>query len=141
MTNKEKYTFLGAWFVTIAVVGLGWNWFLTQNHCQRSMDKIYRVTTLQDGKVSDHLKFRIMGLDALELQKDRKLIEAKEPFIKAEIEHFNKGCGKRYQAEFITILKGWNLYITNKELAFQENLRAEKNWAFDLMPSAEFFKN
>ncbi len=134
MTDKQKIAGLSFGIVAIAALGFGWNFFLKFNTCNQTGNEIVRLMDNQDDLLYTY------GFFADSLTEDRqlsfrKLIETKEPLIKARVECFQKACRTDFRKyELSGFLKGYELYLLTKQTLFKESQFSGIQWIRDHFP-------
>ena len=135
MTDKQKIAGLGFGLAVITAVGFGWNWFLKFNDCNQSRSDIVRLMDNQDDLLYTYGFFAEHSLTEDRQLSLRKLIETKEPLIKARVESFQKACRTASRKhELSGFLKGYELYLLTKQTLFKESQFSGIQWVREHFP-------
>ena len=137
MTYKNKLT-LGIFlllFIAIGAGGFGWNWFLGYDLCNKTSYEIRRVMDNQDNLLLTYGLFAEHSLTEDKKLGFQKLIDMREPLLRANIEHFKDKCHSKLRTkELIGFLKGYDIYILTKKNLLKENEYQNTKWIREHYP-------
>ena len=137
MTYKNKliFSFFLIIFTAIGAGGFGWNWFLMFNECNQARHEINRLMDNQDNLLLTYGLFAEHSLTEDKKLGFQKLIDMREPLLRANVEHFKEHChSKSNQRELIGFLKGYDIYILSKKNLLKENEYQNTKWIREHYP-------
>ena len=137
MTDKNKLIIGGflILFTAIGAGGFGWNYFLKFNRCNQSHYDISRLMDDQDNLLFTYSLFGDHSLTENKQTDFRKLVDMREPLIKAHVEHFKKHCQTGFRKkELIAILKNYETYTFTKEFLFKQSEYHNNKWIREHYP-------
>ena len=137
MTTKYKLV-IGVFiicFTAIGAGGFGWNWFLKTNACDHYSNDIKRLMDDQDHLL---MTYGLFAKDSLTEDKQlsfQKIVDIKEPLIRASVENFKQNCQSDFrEKELITFLKSYEIYTFTKERLFKQNEYHNNKWIREHYP-------
>lgn len=131
-------TIISCWFFTIAVIGFGLNYFFKNNFCNLTKAEIYSLAEIQDQWLYSYGYFSALNLEKEKLKTLSEMIDIRESHVKRHIEFFSQKCkSKLNKVQLVTILEGFNHYLSAKNVLFGES--QDTMWIRKMMPLQDDF--
>ena len=136
MTKKQMITLIGCWILTVALFGVGWEWYLRFNECNAMATKIDNLTERQDQWLFTYVYLSSFGLKAEKKNELKQIINMNEPSIKILIEFFAEDCkSKSNMIKLSGMISGFERYLMVKGFLFVK--REDFTWIRKMEDSLE----
>ena len=135
MTDKNKLI-LGAFlilFTAIGAGGFGWKWFLKSDICNQTHNEINLLMNNQDNLLLIYGLFAEHSLTEKQQDDFQRVVDLREPLIRANLEYFKEKCPYRKQ-EVLAVFKFFEVYLITKKAFFKDSQSGNYKWLRDNHP-------